>query len=230
MSEWWTYTLSDFLLFSPRTYYRLFELHHRAHWPLQLAALAAGALMLAAAMRGGRTSGRAAVAIAAAAWLWVGWSWHVERYATINWAAGWIGAGFAAQSLLLFATGVATTRLGFASAVALRRRLGVGIVLFALALQPVTGLLAGRSWTEAEVFGITPGPTAAATLGLLLLAERTRWELALIPLLGCLLDGATLWALDAADAWIPPALAVVAVGGLAATRGPARVAPATPQR
>ncbi|MBK7593109.1 MAG: hypothetical protein IPI27_18145 [Betaproteobacteria bacterium] len=73
-------------------------------------------------------------------------------------------------------------------------------------------------------------PTAAATLGLLLLAERTRWELALIPLLGCLLDGATLWALGAADAWIPPALAVVAVGGLAATRGPARVAPATPQR
>ena len=34
MSEWWTYTLSDFLLFSPRTYYRLFELHHRALWPL----------------------------------------------------------------------------------------------------------------------------------------------------------------------------------------------------
>jgi hypothetical protein len=31
MSEWWTYTLSDFLLFSPRVYYRLFELHNRAH-------------------------------------------------------------------------------------------------------------------------------------------------------------------------------------------------------
>ena len=28
MSEWWTYTLSDFLLFSPRTYHRLFELHN----------------------------------------------------------------------------------------------------------------------------------------------------------------------------------------------------------
>ena len=28
MSEWWTYRLSDFLMFSPRTYHRLFELHN----------------------------------------------------------------------------------------------------------------------------------------------------------------------------------------------------------
>jgi hypothetical protein len=27
MSEWWSYSLSDFLLFSPRTYYRLFDLY-----------------------------------------------------------------------------------------------------------------------------------------------------------------------------------------------------------
>ncbi len=36
MSEWWTYTLSDFLLFSARTYYRLFELYNRDVWPAQL--------------------------------------------------------------------------------------------------------------------------------------------------------------------------------------------------
>ena len=35
MSEWWTYSLSDFLLFSPRTYYRLFELYNLAIWPTQ---------------------------------------------------------------------------------------------------------------------------------------------------------------------------------------------------
>ena len=28
MSEWWTYRPSDFLLFSARTYWRLFELHN----------------------------------------------------------------------------------------------------------------------------------------------------------------------------------------------------------
>ena len=35
MPEWWTYSLSDFLMFSPRTYYRLFELHNAAIWPAQ---------------------------------------------------------------------------------------------------------------------------------------------------------------------------------------------------
>ena len=28
MSEWWTYRLSDFLLYAPRTYFRLFELYN----------------------------------------------------------------------------------------------------------------------------------------------------------------------------------------------------------
>jgi hypothetical protein len=36
MPEWWTYTLSDFLLFSPRAYYRLIERHNAAVWPWQL--------------------------------------------------------------------------------------------------------------------------------------------------------------------------------------------------
>ena len=47
MSEWWTYSLSDFLLFSPRTYYRLVELYNLAIWPAQLVALAIGAAILA---------------------------------------------------------------------------------------------------------------------------------------------------------------------------------------
>ncbi len=42
MSEWWTYTLSDFLLFSPRVYYRLLELHNHALWPAHLLTIARG--------------------------------------------------------------------------------------------------------------------------------------------------------------------------------------------
>ena len=44
MSEWWTYRLSDFLMFSPRTYHRLFELTNAEIWPLQIVTLAAGLL------------------------------------------------------------------------------------------------------------------------------------------------------------------------------------------
>jgi len=42
MSEWWTYRLSDLLLFSPRTYYRLFELYNAAIWPAQVLAVVIG--------------------------------------------------------------------------------------------------------------------------------------------------------------------------------------------
>jgi hypothetical protein len=51
MSEWWTYRLSDFLLFAPNTYYRLFELYNDAIWPLQLAGLALGAVLLVLLVR-----------------------------------------------------------------------------------------------------------------------------------------------------------------------------------
>jgi hypothetical protein len=33
MSEWWTYRPGDFLMFAPRTYWRLFELHNQAAGP-----------------------------------------------------------------------------------------------------------------------------------------------------------------------------------------------------
>ena len=55
MSEWWTYRLDDFLLFSPRVYWRMFELHNAAFWPLQLLTLAAG-LIIILLMRGGQES------------------------------------------------------------------------------------------------------------------------------------------------------------------------------
>ena len=35
MSEWWTYTLADFLMFSPRIYWRPFELYIVAIGPAQ---------------------------------------------------------------------------------------------------------------------------------------------------------------------------------------------------
>jgi len=135
MSEWWTYTLSDFLLFSPRTYYRLIELHHRDLWPLQPALACAGLALLALAARGGPRAGRAASALAAAAWLWVAWSWLATRYATINWAAEGLAVAFAVEGLLLFAMGTATNRLAFTGTRGVRRTLGIAVAAVALLLE-----------------------------------------------------------------------------------------------
>jgi hypothetical protein len=57
---------------------------------------------------------------------------------------------------------------------------------------------------------VAPDPTVLATLGLLLLGEgRPRWELLAVPVLWCLVSGATLWAMNSAEAWVPPAAALL---------------------
>ncbi len=210
MSEWWTYSLSSFLLFSPATYYRLFELHNAAWWPAQLAALAAGAAILFLALRGGEARARAALLLLAACWAWVAWAYHLDRYASINWAARYFGWAFAAQALLLAWSAVRGS-LRFASPPAGPARAGLAICLVALAGWPLFAPLFGRGWAQAEVFGFAPDPTAVATLGVLLAAERMRPAMFVIPLLWCALSAALLWAMRSPEAMVVPAAALAAL-------------------
>jgi hypothetical protein len=193
MSEWWTYRPSDFLLFSARTYWRLFELHNLQWWPLHLLTVALALAALAWCWR--RRSVRPLLAVCALAWGFVAWSFHLERYAGIQWAAPWFAAAFAAQGLLLLvlAAGPAQAREEGPAAF----RAGLVLLLGALLLHPLVGVAFGRPLAQAEVFGVSPDPTVVATLGALLLlrpAPRLPWRLAwTLPLLWCLYSGMTLW-------------------------------------
>ena len=212
MSEWWTYTLSDFLMFSPATYYRLFELYNREIWPLQLLCLGLGIALLALMQGRGHRHGRVAAAILAGCWLWVAVAFHLHRYATINWAASYFAGFFAVQALLLLWIGVIRGQLVFDRANPTVRRTGFAVVLFGVFVVPLIGFLVGRNWVQGEVFGVAPDPTAIATLGVLLAASgRVFWELLIIPLLWCAISGATLLAMRSADAPVPTLLMLVAL-------------------
>jgi hypothetical protein len=205
MSEWWTYTLSDFLLFSPRTYYRLFELYNAEIWPAQLVTLALGVVILVLLWHGGARQGRLIAAGLAGSWLFVAWAFHFNRYATINWAAIYVAAGFAIEALLLLAVVIRGT-IHFDR----KSRAGLGIVLVALLAQPLIGPTLGRPWAQIELFGAAPDPTATVTLAVLLFVRgRFYWLLAAIPAMWCVLSGATLWTMDAPDALVTPTLALV---------------------
>ncbi len=211
-SEWWTYTLSDFLLFSARTYYRLYELYNAAIWPAQVVAVGLGAAIPVLLRRAAAARGRAIAAILAGCWLWVAIAFHVRRYATINTAAGYFAAGFALEAALLAWIGIVRGRLSFERFAGPAREAGFAIFLFALALEPLLGPLLHRSWRSVEIFGVAPDPTAVATLGILLLARgRGRWALFVVPALWCAISGATLLAMKAPDAWVPPAAALLAL-------------------
>jgi hypothetical protein len=212
MSEWWTYDLRDLLLFSSRTYYRLFERYNLEWWPLHLLALVLGVAVLALWRRGGEGAGRAIAVILALGWLWVGWAFHGQRYAGINPAAGYFAWAFGIQALLLIWLGGVRGDLAPAPASRLQQQAGAGLFLFALLVFPLIGLLLGRTWTQVEVFGMAPDPTALATLGILLCAGvRRAWWLFAIPFAWCLVSGATLWALVSPDYLIAPLGALLAV-------------------
>lgn len=126
LSEWWTYRPHDFLMFAPRTYWRLFELHNTQWWALPLlmftlgmallwvmwraSALPAAARwqVLPGALRWGRALGLVALA---AIWVFVALGFIQTHYVPINWAAQslvWLALAVAAL-LLVVAAGTLLT-------------------------------------------------------------------------------------------------------------------------
>ena len=149
MTEWWTYRPSDFLLFSPRTYYRLFELYNAEVWPLQLLAAGLGRAAVrtpCGAQRRGdawraRCSRRAGCG-------WPG-PFTGSASAPINWAATWYAAAFTIQAALLIGF---AWRGGFQG-----RRSPIGLGRAAVrAADPADGRRAVRSAVAAGR-GVRPG-------------------------------------------------------------------------
>lgn len=190
MTEWWSYGLADFLMFSPQAYWRLVARSNAAWWPAQLAGLAACAALLFVALRAG--AARVALGILAAAWAFTGWAFHWQRHAEIFLGAAWLAIAFGVEAVLLIVA--ATLRRGDEPAPR-SRVAGAGLVALAL-LFPLLSFVQGRGWQEAEVFGFLPDPTALATLGVLIalpLPARQRLALAVLPVLSLLLGVATRW-------------------------------------
>jgi len=226
MSDWSSYTLTDFLLFAPRTYYRLIVLHNAELWPLHLAVLVAGAGILGLVLADRPAwRGRVIALLLAAAWLFVAWAWLFQRYDGINFAGRWFALGFAVEAALILLVGAWGNRLRPAPRAHPAGIAGVAIFVAALALYPLLSPAFGRGLASAEVLAIAPDPTAVATLGLLLVPARVPWLLLPIPVAWCAVTGLTLWTMEAPDAIVAP-LAAIVVLGLAAWKAARPAAPA----
>jgi hypothetical protein len=222
MSEWWTYRPSNFLMFSGRVYYRLFELYNQELWPAQVLAVALGLTVLYLIVRGGRTSHRTVWAILGALWVLVAWAYLWKHFATINWPIAYAAPVFAAQGLLLIGIGAIGGGLAFPQTPGRGIAGAAGLALFAasVALYPFLAPLMGRPWESAEVFGLAPDPTAAATLALIAIADgRARWLLMIVPCLWCAISAMTLWLLGSPGFIVPLAAAIAALVIAAAKSG-----------
>lgn len=241
LADWLSHRPGDFLMFAPRTYWRLFELHNEAWWPLHVpAVLCAAAGVFAVLQARGSPSvweKRLGLAALAGASLLVAWSFAWQRYAPINWAAeglAWALAWLALMLAALAATGPAPMAAGVPSQPV--RRGAAVLMLAAVAAWPAAGL-AGHSWRAAEVVGLAPDPTLAATLAWLLVVrpaaaarfvQRATWLAAWWLALACTaFSAATLATMGSPQALLPAAAAVGAVALLRQARrtGPLRHIP-----
>ncbi len=198
MADWLSYSLSDFLLFSPRAYYRLFELTNEALWPGPLLAYALGVLLLVFMLRQKRFDDRAIAAILSLAWLSTGWFFLWQRYAAINWTIFYIAPLFWVQGLALLLIAVSKSGLNLRPVRAGSTVLIYGLLTLVLMLSPLIAPFFGRPFSAAEIFGIAPDPTALATVFVgLLMADRTKWLLIIIPVFWCTASTLTLWTMHA---------------------------------
>lgn len=212
MSEWWTYRPQDLLLFSPRVYWRLFELTNVAFWPLHLATLALGVVMILLTLNRPKGSGRFTALALAMVWAFVAWTFLWNRYASINWAMVYVAPVFGLQAVMLAVAAVPHAGVIFEWK-DLAGRSGLMLALAGL-FYPLLAPFFDRGWISVEVFGLAPDPTAVVTLGFLL-AGRGAFAvlLAVIPLLWLLISGLTLHTLGDPQSGI--LFAIVAAGIIA---------------
>ena len=200
MSEWWTYRLSDLILFSRDVYYRTFGLYHHGIWPAHvvLVLLVALAALACRRARDDASRGRIVVGLFTVCWVWIAVAFHAHRYATVNWAAKYFAGAFLLQAVLLAWLAVRGRVAIDARSI---HRLLLGLAVLAVA-APFTGLMTGRQWDQVELLGVTPDPTATATILALGLSSPRVTRLAImIPVLWCLVGGLTLFALHSPEAW-----------------------------
>src|SRR5215470_10588375 len=132
MSEWWTYAPSDFLMFSPRVYYRLLEFYNLSFWPVAVISLALGVGIFLLLLRPTRAGHCIIPVILGALWIFVAWAFFWERYASINWGALYIAPVFVLQGVALMWTGAVSGTIKFVPSRTLPDVIALVLFLFSL--------------------------------------------------------------------------------------------------
>jgi len=197
MGEITSYSLSDFILFSDRIYYRQFELYNHAIWPLHLIAIVFSLVIIYTLWKkpAAAWSGRLIAAILIVSWLWVAWAFLYEYFYQIHVVANWYALGFVLQAGLITWYGVIKNQFTLSEESQLRTNIGhvfvLALLFISLIIYPFIAFITGRSWLQFEMFSLAPDPTVLATIAILYLCKVSS-VLYVIPIIWLLISGVTL--------------------------------------
>jgi hypothetical protein len=175
--------------FTAESYLSLFETYNSTIWPAQVIAYGLGILAVLLAVRPLAAGGRIGFAVLSVFWLWNGVAYHLMHFFQINFAALGFALLFTLQGALFLAVAISGRR-SFRFRPDVFGWSGLLFCLFALAVYPLLGWLAGHGGPRAAAFGVAPAATTIFTFGMLLLLEgRAPLYVAVIPLLWSLAAG-----------------------------------------
>ncbi len=196
------------LPFTREQFFDVFRLYNESVWPLQLVLLLIGAAALLSAARG---QSKAASALLAALWLWMGVVYHLTFFRLVNPAAALFGALFIAQAGLFLAHGLWRGDLRFSFRGDAGGLAGIALAMYALVIYPSLGMMLGHRYPASPTFGL-PCPTTIFTFAVLLWSHTPLPRLLLVvPVLWAIVGGSAALTLGVPQDFGLPVAALVAL-------------------
>lgn len=162
-----SYRISDFVMYSSEVLDAVIAQYNDDIWPIQILCLflAIDILFFLFKYKGINKS-KVITSILVLAWGWVGVSFHLNYFTSINWAAKYFAYLFLTQAFLLCFMGLVLNALQFNFQPRALQIMGLAVFIGS-SFVPVR-LFFGSDLSLVVLFGWGAAPTAAATLGLLL--------------------------------------------------------------
>lgn len=191
-----SFSIRDFLIFSPDSYFKLFELSNQALWPIHIviALLAMAAVFFSLKQK--ENTWRLIFAWLGLIWIFVGYWYFKLHYSQISTYAHILSYIFWFEAFLLLLIAFYGKNNSVTEQFNWRFYLGGSLILYGLILHPIIAKL----WWKQNVFGmeffsIAPDPTAIATIGFLVfLPAKGAFMVLIIPCLWLLFSFMTIQA------------------------------------
>lgn len=155
------------LPFTTEQFLQVFSNYNLTIWPLQILFILLAVICVILIFRNSAYSNAIVPVILAFFWLWMGVIYHIIYFSKINSAAYLFGGIFVLEAVLIIYFSIVRKKIELVYNKDIFSYTGVILIIFALAIYPLTGFFIGHIYPASPTFGL-PCPTTIFTFGILL--------------------------------------------------------------